>query len=94
MKLLLPMEIRMKTRRIFTLLLLSVTSISLMIFSWLDLNSAYRFNRMSTFISGEADGPTCILVTDTTYDYVLYGISIIVIAITLVLSVFYGKKRK
>lgn len=84
----------MKTRRIFTLLLLSVASISLIIFSWLDLNTAYRFNRMSTFIIGEADGPTCILVADTSYNYVLYGVSIIVITITLVLSVIYRRKRK
>ena len=84
----------MKTRRIFTLLILSITSISLIIFSWLDLNAAYRFNRMSTFIIGEADGPTSILVADTSYNYVLYGVSIIVISITLILSVVYGRKRK
>jgi Na+-transporting methylmalonyl-CoA/oxaloacetate decarboxylase beta subunit len=84
----------MKTRRIFTLLLLSVASISLMIFTWMDLNVAYRFKRMSTFIIGEADGPTSILVADTSYNYVLYGMTIIVIAITLILSVVYGRKRK
>jgi Na+-transporting methylmalonyl-CoA/oxaloacetate decarboxylase beta subunit len=84
----------MKTRRIFILLLLSIASISLIIFCWLDLNAVYRFNRTSTFIIGEADGPTSILVADTSYNYVLYGISILVIAITLVLSIFYGKKRK
>jgi Na+-transporting methylmalonyl-CoA/oxaloacetate decarboxylase beta subunit len=84
----------MKTRRIFTLLLLSVASISLMIFTWMDLNAAYRFKRMSTFIIGEADGPTSILVADTSYNYVLYGMTIIVIAITLILSVVYGRKRK
>lgn len=84
----------MKTRRIFTLLILSIASISLIIFSWLDLNAAYRFNRMSTFIIGEADGPTSILVADTSYNYVLYGVSIIVISITLILSVVYGRKRK
>ncbi|MDF2905548.1 MAG: hypothetical protein K0R34_869 [Herbinix sp.] len=84
----------MKTRRIITLLLLSVTSISLIIFTWLDLNSAYRIKRMSTFIIGQADGPTSILVADTSYNYVLYTITMIVIAITLLLSVIYGRKRK
>lgn len=84
----------MKTRRIITLLLLSVASISLIIFSWLDLNSAYRVNRMSTFIIGEADGPTSVMIADTSYNYVLYGVSIIVIAITLILSFIYGRKRK
>ncbi len=84
----------MKTRRIFTLLLLSVASISLIIFSWLDLNAAYRFDRMGTFIIGKVDGPTSILVADTSYNYVLYGISIIVVTITLVLSVIYRRKIK
>lgn len=84
----------MKTRRIFILLLFSVASISLIIFSWLDLNSAYRVNRMTTFIIGGADGPSSILVADTSYNYMLYGITVIVIAITLLLSVIYGRKRK
>ncbi len=84
----------MKTRRIMTLLLLSVASISLIIFSWLDLNSAYRINRMSTFIIGQADGPTSVLVADTSYNYVLYGMTFVVIVITLILSLVYGRNRK
>ena len=84
----------MKIRRIFTLLLLSIASISLIIFCWLDLNSGYRFNRMRTFIVEEADGPTRILVADASYHYMLYGITGIVIVITLILSVIYGRKRK
>ena len=84
----------MKTRRIITLLILSVASIMLIIFSWLDLNSVYRINRMRTFIIGEADGPTSILVADTSYHYMLYGITVIVSAITLVFSVIYRRKNK
>jgi Na+-transporting methylmalonyl-CoA/oxaloacetate decarboxylase beta subunit len=84
----------MKTRRIIILLLFSVASILLIIFSWMNLNTAYRINRMSTFIIGEADGPTSILVANTSYNYMLYGITVIVIIITLLLSVIYGRKRK
>ena len=84
----------MRTRRIFTLLLLSVASITLIIFSWLDLNNAYRNNRTSTYIIGEADGPTSILIADGLYNFELYGVSIVIIAITLVLSIIYGRKRK
>ncbi len=84
----------MKTRRIFTLLLLSVTSISLIIFSWMDLNTAYRLARMGIFTVDEGNGPTSILAADTSYNYVLYGISIIVITITIVLSVIFRRKRK
>ncbi len=84
----------MKTRRRIILLLLSIVSISLIIFSWLELNSAYRLDRMSTFIIGEADGPTSILVADTSHNYMLFGMTIIIIGITLVLSIIYGRKRK
>lgn len=84
----------MKTRRIITLLILSVVSISLIIFTWMDLIYAYRNERMSTFIIGEVGGPTSTLVTNTSHNYMLYGVTIIIIAITLVSSIRYGRKRK
>ncbi|MDF2484810.1 MAG: hypothetical protein K0R46_978 [Herbinix sp.] len=84
----------MKVRRIITLLILSVTSISLIIFTWLDLQSAYRRIRINAHIIGKADGPTSILVMDSNYNYVLYGITIVIIAVTLLLSLLYRRKRK
>ena len=84
----------MKVRRIIALLLLSITSITLIIFSWLDLSSIYRISRMDYGIIGGADGPTSIIVSGPGDSYILYAITVIVIIVTVILSVIYGRKKK
>ncbi len=84
----------MKTRRILTLLILSIISILLIIYTWIDISQFYRRQRLDTFIIGGADGPTSILVIDSNQNYLLYGITAAVILVTLILSLLYARKRK
>lgn len=84
----------MKTRRIWTLLILSVISITLIIYSWMDISRVFRKEPLDTVIIGGADGPTSILLIDTSHNYLLYGITIAFITVTLILSLVYGQKRK
>ena len=84
----------MKTRRILILLILSIISILLIIYTWLDISRSYRRLRLDNLIIGRADGPTSILVIDSSHNYLLYGITAAVILVTLILSLIYARKRK
>lgn len=83
----------MKVRRMITLFALSIISITLIIFSWLDFNAIYRIQRKSYAIIGGADGPTSIILSDPVSNYILYGVTAAVIAVTIVLTVLYRKKK-
>ncbi len=84
----------MKTRRSITLLILSVISISLIILSWLDLNYAYGLDRMSAFIGEETFKPTSISFISSHHNYVLYGMTVFIITVTLISSIRYRRMRK
>ncbi|MBP1755297.1 MAG: hypothetical protein H6Q59_1695 [Firmicutes bacterium] len=84
----------MKTRRILTLLILSIISITLIIYTWMDISRVFRKQQLDTVIIGGADGPTSILLIDSSHNYLLYGITIAFITVTMILSLVYGHKRK
>ena len=84
----------MKSRRIMTLLILSVISIVLLIYTWMDLYRLIRRIKTGTDIIGHADGPTRILVADPSYNLLLYVVTAVIIIITIALFLYYKRRKK
>lgn len=84
----------MKVRCIISLSILGAAGIVLLILSMMDVKEWFEGSKEAICVIGGADGPTSIIVSGGTGNYLLYTVTAVIIIITIILFIVFKRKKK